>query len=128
MLTGDGRSIYSRAADGLNLGFFVVGKHGYRLALGLTLFAEQLNLLVDTQDSGHFGIKVRIPFFHVIAHLVGFERLCREYLRDCAAADFRQTRMPGPPAVAADMLGQKMGGPQFLRITELFGLAAGQRH
>ena len=96
--------------------------------MGLTLFAQQLDLLVYTQDSGHLGIKVRISFFHVIAHLVGFKRLCREYLRDRAAPDLRQTRMAGPAAVAAGMLGQKMGGPQFLGITELFGFAAGQRH
>ena len=49
MLTGDGRSIHPRAANGLNVWLSSVGKHGYGLALGLTLFAQQLDLLVYKQ-------------------------------------------------------------------------------
>src|SRR5262249_53719298 len=67
-----------------------------------------------------------IALLQVVVHLVRLDLLLIEDLAHHALREIGEAAMPRPRSAAAGMLGEKPCRPQFMRIAELLGLAAGQ--
>jgi hypothetical protein len=59
----------------LNTRFFIDadGIDGFRPSVMNRAFAIDRNVLVNQQDFLHLAVKIRIPFFQVVANLVGLD-------------------------------------------------------
>ena len=69
-----------------------------------------------------------VAAFQVIADLVRLDRVAGEDLADRALDDARQRRMAGRDGVFTGMTRQQPRGPEFVRVSEVAGFLAGQRH
>ena len=87
---------------------------------------EDFHLAIDTQHLGHLVGKIRVPLLQVVAHLVRLDLLLIEDLANRALRQIGKACMPRPRSLRTGMLGKQPRRPQFVRIAELLGLAAGQ--
>src|SRR5215472_1126992 len=133
---GKWRAIRRGRSDRLNPWFLVVRDDGEApatavLALVLPAFSlatHHRHLPVDTEDFGHFGLELRIALLQVVAHLVRPHFLLGQYFADRSLGQLSQARMPGGWSMLPGMCGEQPGRPQLVRITQLLGLPARQRH
>ena len=86
------------------------------------------NFLINTQDFGHLGFKFRIAPLQVVAHFVRLHLLVGENLANCALRDSPQAGVPRCWTMLAGVASQQPRRPEFVRISHLLGLLAGQRH
>ena len=85
-------------------------------------------MAIDAQHFGHLFRKVGIALFEVVPHFVRFDFVLVENLAHRALRQIGKARMPFGRSVLAGMAGEKPGRPQFVGITKVFRLPAGQRH
>ena len=89
---------------------------------------QHRHLSVDTKDRGHLGLKLGIALFQVVAYLVRLDFLLGQNFADRPLGQLAQAGMPSRGSVLPGMRGEQPGGPQFVGITQLSGLAARQCH
>jgi hypothetical protein len=85
-------------------------------------------LPVDVQHLLHLHVKLGVAALQIILDLMRLHGLRAQNLGNRSARQVLQTRMAGGPAMLADVLGQQARRPQLLRVPQLLGLLAGQRH
>src|SRR5271165_2197234 len=134
---GKWRAIRRSGADRLDPWFLVVRDDGKApataavLAPALAAFSlatQHRHLPVDAEDFGHLGLELGIALFQVVAHLVRLDFLLGQDLADRPLGQFPKARMSGGWSVLTGMRGEQPGGPQLVRVTQLLGLPARQRH
>ena len=86
------------------------------------------DLAVDAEHLGHLRLEGLVATFEIVADLVRPDLLTGEYLADRALDDAGQAGMSGRRRVLAGVTGQQPRGPQFVWISQVLGLLAGQRH
>src|SRR6201981_18975 len=134
---GKWRAIRRSGADRLDPWFLVIRDDGKApataavLAPALAAFSlatQHRHLPVDAEDFGHLGLELGIALFQVVAHLVRLDFLLGQDLADRPLGQFPKARMSGGWSVLTGMRGKQPGGPQLVRVTQLLGLPARQRH
>ena len=140
MLTRDRRQVRRRVGDRLDARLLVIRDERDVGLLGRLRFSfatnfvgvgfhgsQDGNLLINTQDFGHLGVELRVPPFKIIAHLVCLHLRLGENPANRALRDPRQTGVPRCRTMLAGMAGQQPRSPQFVRVSHVLGLLAGQR-
>ena len=94
---------------------------------GCGLFND-LDLAIDAQNLRHLLFELRVTSLQVIAHLVWLYFLPIEYGAQGALSQFGKAAVPLCRALLARMAGEESRRPQFVRIPEFLGLAAGEVH
>jgi hypothetical protein len=129
---GLGWQVRRRVGDRLNTWLLVIGddRHGMaRLSFGgCRGLLDELDLAIDTQNLSHLLLELRVAAFQVIIHPVGLYLLLIEDLAQGPLGQLGETAMPLRRPMLTRMAGEKARRPQFVRITEFFGLTAGQAY
>jgi len=130
VLAGFGRQVRSRGRDRLDAGLLVIGDDRHRVARlffcgGRRLF-DELHLAIDAQNIRHLFFELRVAAFQVIADFVRLDLPLVEDVAQRALSQFGEAGMPVRRSVLPRMAGEKSRRPQFVRIAEFFGLAAGE--
>ncbi len=132
MGAGLGRQIRRRRGNGLDTGLLVIGDDRHRVAwllLGCCRgLLNDLHLSVNAQNLRHLLLEFGIAAFQVVADLVWLHFLLVEDLAHRTVHQLAETGVPFRRSMLAGMASQQPRGPQFVRIAQLFRLAAGQRH
>ena len=130
VLAGLGRQVRGRGRDRLDTGLLVIGDDRHRIArllfCGGRRLLDELHLAIDAQNLRHLLLELRVAAFQVIANLV---RLYLSRIEDVAQRALSQLGKAGMPLrrpVLACVAGEKSCRPQFVRIAEVLGLAAGE--
>ena len=132
MFAGLRRQVRGRRSEGLNAGLLVIGDDRHRIAgllfrSGRGLFNE-LDLTVDAQNLRHLLFELRVATFEVVAHFVRLYFLRIEDVAQRALSQFGKAAVPLCRALLARITGEESRRPQFVRIPEFLGLAAGEVH
>ena len=109
----------------------IVGDDRHRLArllLGRGLCFQDLHLAINAQHLGHLFRKVGVALLQVVSHFVRFDFTLVENLAHRALRQIGKARMSLCGSAVAGMAGEQPCRPQFVGITEIFSLAAGERH
>ena len=85
-------------------------------------------MTVDAQNLRHLLFELRVAPFQVIAHFVRLYLLPIEYGAQRALGQFGKAAVPLCRSLLARMAGEEPRCPQFVRIPEFLGLAAGEVH
>ena len=132
MHTGFGRQVWSGGCDGLDARFLVVGDDGHRVAWLLLRHGRGLlqdfHLAINAQHFSHLLRKVGIALFQVVPHFVRLHLLLVEDLAHRTLREVGEARVPLRRSMLAGVAGQKPRRPQFVGISKVFRLPAGQRH
>jgi hypothetical protein len=127
-----GRQVWCRGGPRLDTGLLVIGKDRHRIARLLfgrrRGFLDELHLAVDTQHFRHLGLELGIAAFQVIPDLMGLYLLLIEDLAKRALSELAKAAMPLSRSMLPRMASEKTRSPQFVRIAEVLGLAAGKIH
>jgi hypothetical protein len=126
LVIGDERHVWRRLLHGLVRSSrirFGAGSH----SVGLYRTQDR-NLLIDTQHFSHLRVKRRVAPLQVVAHFVRFHLLLGENLADRALRDPCQADMPRTRRMLSGMASQQSRRPEFMRISHVLRLLAGQRH
>ena len=89
---------------------------------------QDRNLLIDTQDFSHLRFKCQVAPLQVVAHFMWLYLLLGEDLADRALRDPCQADVPRTRRMLAGMASQQSRRPEFMRVSHVLGLSAGQRH
>jgi hypothetical protein len=85
-------------------------------------------MTIDAQNLRHLLFELRVTSFQVVAHLVWLYFLPIEYVAQRTLSQFGKAAVPLCRALLARMAGEEPRRPQFVRIPEFLGLAAGEVH
>ena len=121
------RQVGGGAADRLDSGLLVVGDDR-DVRLGTFGLAQDRDLAIDAQDLRHLLLESLVAAFEIIADLVRPHIVLVEDLADGALSEARQTGMSCRRGVLSDVTRQQPCCPKLVRISNLLGLLAGQRH
>ena len=87
---------------------------------------DELHLAIDTQNLRHLLLELRVAAFQVIANLVRLYLLLVEDVAQRALSQLGEAGVPLRRPMLTCMAGEKSRRPQFVRIVEFLGLAAGE--
>src|SRR3954453_2170529 len=87
-----------------------------------------LHFAVDTKHFGHFGLKLGVAAFEVVADLMRSDLLAIKDFADRTLCKLGQALMSCGRSVLARMTGQQPCRPQLVRITEFVSFFASNRH
>ena len=132
MFAGLRRQVWGGRSERLNARLLVIRDDRHFIA-GLLFcggrgLSNELDLAIDAQNLRHLLFELRVASFQVIAHLVRFYFLPIEYVAQRALSQFGKAAVPLCRALLARMAGEESRCPQFVRIPEFLGLAAGEVH
>jgi hypothetical protein len=135
--TRKGRAIRRGGTDRPDSWFLVVGHDGeapvtttvLALAIGASrLPTQHRHLPLDTEDFGHLGLELGIALLQAVAYFVRLDLVLSHDFADPSFGQLPEAEMPGRGCVLTGMRGEQSSRPQLVRITQLFGLLARQRH
>ena len=129
MHAGLGRQVRGRVGDCLDTGLLVIGEDRNRIARLLFRcrgLLDKLHLAIDTQNLRHLLLELRVAAFQVIADLVRLYLLLVEDVAQRALSQLGKAGVPLRRPMLTCMAGEKSRRPQFVRIAEFLGLAAGE--
>src|SRR5208282_1469751 len=114
----------------LNARLLIVGDDRQRIArllfCGRRGLLDELHFAIDAQNLRHLLLELRIAAFQVVADLVRLHFLLIEYLAHRALNQLGKASVPLRRPMLTRMAGEQSRRPQFVRIAELLGLAAGE--
>jgi hypothetical protein len=128
MRAGYRRQVRAGRCDGLDARLLIVGDDRHRIAWRRLRRRplQDFHLAIDAQHFGHFCRELGIAALQIVAHLVRLHVVLVEQLAHRALRQVGEAAMPLRGPMCAGVAGKKPCRPQFVRIAELLGLAAGQ--
>jgi hypothetical protein len=121
------RQVGRSVADRLDAGLLVIGNDRHAWA-GRLVCAQDGDLAIDAEHLGHLRIEGLVAPLEIIADLVRLDVMTGEDLADRALDDAGQTRMASRRGMLANVARQQPRSPKLVRIPQVAGLPASQRH
>ena len=87
---------------------------------------DELHFAIDAQNLRHLLLELRVAAFQVVADLVRLYLLLIEDFAQRALSQLGKASVPLRRAMLTRMAGKQSRRPQFVRIAEFLGLAAGE--
>ena len=129
---GLGRQVRGGVRDRLDTGLLVIGDDRHRIARllfgGGRSLLDKLHLAIDAQNFRHLLLELRVAAFQVVADLVRLYFLLIEDVAQRALSQFGKAGVSFRRPMLTRMAGEKPRRPQFVRIAEFLGPAAGEIH
>ena len=130
MSAGLGRQVRGGRGDCLNAGLLIVGDNRHRIArflfCGRRRLLDEPYFAIDAQNLRHLLLELRIAAFQVVADLVRLDLLLIEDFAQRALSQLAEAGVSFGGSMLARMAGKQSRRPQFVRIAEILGLAAGE--
>ena len=89
---------------------------------------QDRDLAIDAEHVGHLRLEFLVAPFEIVADLVRLDLMAGEDFADRALSDACEAGMSGGAAMLAGVARQQPRRPKLVRIAEVLGFLAGQRH